>query len=310
MMIWINIFIILRVYATENSNNQRKYLLDGKTGTKMPGIKAKWILMLNFRLIIIVRRDFVRKLLIYTTSLLLSLALILNGCGSQTFPSGEKETSDMQNLEVQQAIALPVYKRTEIISSPDEAKQLLIDGNVRFKSGKLLGKDLSSSRRDDLLRNGQHPFAVIVSCSDSRVPPELLFDQALGDLFVVRVAGNVVAPVELGSIEYAVDHLKTPLVVVLGHEECGAVTAAVQGGETHGSIGTIIEKIKPSVDKAKAMGLEGKELIEMSTDLNTQNALRDISMSPIVKEGLEVNQLKIIGIKYDLDEGILKLIQE
>ena len=251
-----------------------------------------------------------RKLLIFTTSLLLSIALILNGCGTQTLPSSDKKTSDMENLEVQQAIAVPVYKRTEIISSPDEAKQLLIDGNVRFTSGKLLSKDLSSTRRDDLMRNGQHPFAVIVSCSDSRVPPELLFDQALGDLFVVRVAGNVVAPVELGSIEYAVEHLKTPLVVVLGHEECGAVTAAVQGGITHGSIGAIIEKIKPSVDKAKAMGLAGKDLIEMTTDLNTQNALSDISKSPIIKEGLEENQVKMIGIKYDLDEGILKLIQE
>ena len=251
-----------------------------------------------------------RKLIIYTSSLLLSIALILNGCGRQTLPSSEKETSNMENFEVQQAIAVPVYKRTEIISSPDEAKQLLIEGNVRFTSGKLLSKDLSSTRREDLMRNGQHPFAVIVSCSDSRVPPELLFDQALGDLFVVRVAGNVVAPVELGSIEYAVEHLKTPLVVVLGHEECGAVTAAVQGGETHGSIGAIIEKIKPSVDKAKAMGLAGKDLIEMSTDLNMQNALRDISKSPIIKEGLEENQVKIMGIKYDLDEGILKLIPE
>ena len=251
-----------------------------------------------------------RKPFIYITPLLLSIAIILSGCGSQTLPSSNKQSSDVDTPSVKQAIAVPVYKRTEIISSPDEAKQLLIDGNVRFTSGKPLSKDLSSTRRSDLMRNGQHPFAVIVGCSDSRVPPELLFDQALGDLFVIRVAGNVITPVELGSIEYAVEHLKTPLVVVLGHEECGAVTAAVQGGETRGSIGAIIDKIKPSVDRAKTMGLTGNDLIEMSTELNMQNALRDISKSPIIKEGVALHQVKTIGIKYDLDEDILKFINE
>jgi len=258
----------------------------------------------------IVRREFVRKSIIYFNSISLIFVLILSGCGSQTFPSNDKNSSTVENSAAQQAMTVPVYKRTEIISSPDEARQLLIDGNERFTSGKPLSKDLSSTKREDLMRNGQHPFAVIVSCSDSRVPPELLFDQALGDLFVVRVAGNVVTPVELGSIEYAVEHLKTPLVVVLGHEECGAVTAAVQGGETHGSIGAIIEKIKPAVDQAKAMKLSGQELIEMSTELNMQNALRDISKSPIIKEGVEVNHVKMIGIKYDLDEGILRFSNE
>jgi len=252
----------------------------------------------------------VRKSIIYFNSISLIFVLILSGCGSQTFPSNDKNSSTVENSAAQQAMTVPVYKRTEIISSPDEARQLLIDGNERFTSGKPLSKDLSSTKREDLMRNGQHPFAVIVSCSDSRVPPELLFDQALGDLFVVRVAGNVVTPVELGSIEYAVEHLKTPLVVVLGHEECGAVTAAVQGGETHGSIGAIIEKIKPAVDQAKAMKLSGQELIEMSTELNMQNALRDISKSPIIKEGVEVNHVKMIGIKYDLDEGILRFSNE
>ncbi|TGE36128.1 carbonic anhydrase [Desulfosporosinus fructosivorans] len=253
-----------------------------------------------------------KKSLVYITSLSLCIALNLSGCGSQTIPTSDKQSSNVENPPAQQAVAVPVpvYERIEIISSPDEAKQLLIDGNERFTSGKPLSKDLSSTRRGDLMKNGQHPFAVIVSCSDSRVPPELLFDQALGDLFVVRVAGNVITPVELGSIEYAVEHLKTPLVVVLGHEECGAVTAAVQGGTTHGSIGAIIEKIKPSVDSAKAMGLTGRDLIEMSTDLNMQNALKDISKSPIIKEGVEVRQVKMIGIKYDLDEGILQFSNE
>ena len=98
------------------------------------------------------------------------------------------KTSEQSNKQVQ----VPVYKRAEIISSPDVAKQLLIEGNGRFTSGKTLSKNLSTKKRVDLMKNGQHPFAVIVSCSDSRVPPELLLDQALGDLFVIRVAGNVI----------------------------------------------------------------------------------------------------------------------
>ncbi|TGE33286.1 carbonic anhydrase [Desulfosporosinus sp. Sb-LF] len=251
-----------------------------------------------------------KKPLTYIGAALLSLAMILSGCGSQTSPMADKQSSEVENLAVQQVIAAPVYKRVEVISSPEIAQQLLVEGNRRFTSGTPLSKDFSYTRRSDLMKNGQHPFAIIVSCSDSRVPPELLFDQALGDLFVVRVAGNVVTPVELGSIEYAVEHLKAPLVVVLGHEECGAVTAAVQGGETHGSIAAIIEKLKPAVNEARATGATGKELIEKSTDLNIQDALTDISRSPIVKEGMEAKQVKVIGMKYDLDEGLSNLIKD
>lgn len=123
-----------------------------------------------------------RKPLIYIGAGLLSLTMILSGCGSQTSHKTGEQSSDSVDPAVQKVIA-PVYKRTEIISSPDVAKQLLIEGNGRFISGKSLSKDLSSTKRMDLMKNGQHPFAVIVSCSDSRVPPELLFDQALGDLF-------------------------------------------------------------------------------------------------------------------------------
>ena len=245
-----------------------------------------------------------KKPFTYLSVALISLVIILNGCGSDNSPStGAKDPSAQEVLAT-----APVYKRTEIISSPDVAKELLIGGNERFTSGKPLSKDLSFKRRTELLENGQHPFAVVVSCSDSRVPPEILFDQALGDLFVIRVAGNVVTPVELGSVEYAVDHLKTPLVVVLGHEECGAVTAAVQGGETHGSIGAILEKLGPSVDEAKAMSLTDKNLIEKSSELNIKNVLTDISKSSIIREAVESNHVKLLGMKYDLDKGILDII--
>lgn len=220
------------------------------------------------------------------------IILILSGCGIKDFPS--QTTTSM-------------YQRSEIISSPDVAKQLLMDGNQRFVTGKLLSKDLSFAKRSDLLK-GQHPFAVVVSCSDSRVPPELLFDQALGDLFVVRVAGNVVDPIELGSVEYAVEHLKTPLVVVLGHERCGAVTTAAQGDPTEDNLGAIIKRIKPAVDKAKANGFQGNELIEKSVEINIQNTMADISKNSIIKNALENKRIKILGLKYDLDDGILKQI--
>jgi carbonic anhydrase len=129
-----------------------------------------------------------------------------------------------------------------------------MEGNQRFVSGKITIKDIGPAKREDLAVNGQKPFAVIVSCSDSRVPPEILFDQALGDIFVVRVAGNVLDPVAMGSVEYGAEHLGCPLLVVMGHENCGAVKATVDGGEAPGSISAIVDKIKPSVEKANRRG--------------------------------------------------------
>lgn len=244
----------------------------------------------------------------YTYVVLLCLVIALTGCNQSTRPMPDNSSVNSEGPTVQQALALPVYQRNEKITSPEGALQLLLEGNQRFKSGNILNKDLSTARRSDLLKKGQHPFAVVVSCSDSRVPPELLFDQALGDLFVVRVAGNIVTPVELGSIEYAVEHLNVPLIMVLGHEECGAVTAAVEGGVTHGSISAILDKIRPSVNDAKSEGLTGATLVEKSADLNIHNSLKDIAASPIIKEYIETKRLRILGYKYDLDEGGISLI--
>lgn len=248
-----------------------------------------------------------KPLLSYISIASFSLVILLSGCEAKNAPLPEKQSSYLADQTAQQVSAAPVYKRAELISSPEAAQQLLIEGNRRFALDNPLSKDLSSTRRGEL-KSGQHPFAVIVSCSDSRVPPELLFDQALGDLFVIRVAGNVVTPVEVGSIEYAVEHLKVPLVVVLGHEGCGAVTAAVQGGENHGRIGDIVDIIKPSVNKAKSSGAIGNDLIEKSVDLNIENTVNDIMLSSIIRKGVAAKQVKVIGSKYDLDEGVVKLI--
>jgi len=128
----------------------------------------------------------------------------------------------------------------------DEALKMLLDGNVRFVQGKQESKKLGDDRRKELAK-GQNPIAIILSCSDSRVPPEHIFNQGLGDIFVVRVAGNVADPIELGSIEYGAEHLNVPLVVVLGHKFCGAVKATVAGGKPEGNIEAIVKKINPAV---------------------------------------------------------------
>lgn len=194
---------------------------------------------------------------------------------------------------------------TEVVKqiSPKAAWQRLIDGNKRFSTGKLSEKHLGKATRAELTK-GQKPYAIVVSCSDSRVPPELVFDEGLGELFVIRVAGNVVDPIALGSIEYAVEHIHSPIIVVMGHEKCGAVTATAKGGEAPGSIGSIVEKIKPSLSLAKLKGVkEEHELIEQAAKENVLLTIKDIKASPIVKEALEKNDLKIIGAKYDLDTG-------
>jgi len=223
---------------------------------------------------------------ILVAMLVIALA-VLSGCSAKVSDTAAPKAADTAKKEVK---------------SGAEAKQLLTDGNNRFTAGSFAAKDLSSARRQELLA-GQKPFAIIVSCSDSRVPPELLFDQALGDLFVVRAAGNVVDPVAVGSVEYAVEHLGSPLIVVMGHEKCGAVKATVAGGEAPGSIGAIVAKIKPSVDKVKAAGVTGDELAEKSADENVQAVIAELEKSPIVKHFVESGKLTITGAKYHIGSG-------
>ncbi|HWP97651.1 MAG TPA: carbonic anhydrase [Syntrophomonadaceae bacterium] len=187
--------------------------------------------------------------------------------------------------------------------SAQQAKQLLVEGNKRFVSGEIGQKELGAGRRIDLFENGQFPFAVVLTCSDSRVPPELLFDQGLGQLFVVRVAGNVVDPVALGSIEYGAEHLGAPLLVVLGHSNCGAVKASVDGGEAPGSIGALVAKIKPSVDKMKAAGASGANLYEKVEDENVRAVIAEIGESPVVQHLVQHGHLEVVGAKYLLDSG-------
>jgi carbonic anhydrase len=194
--------------------------------------------------------------------------------------------------------------------SGNEALQLLRDGNKRFTSGNLAVKDTGANRREELVSKGQKPFAIIVTCSDSRVPPELIFDQALGDLFVIRTAGNVVDQIGVGSVEYAVEHLEVPLLVVMGHEKCGAVQAAVDGGEAPGGIAAIVSKIMPSVQKARAAGASGKDLYENSCVENIRATINDLKESHIVKHFLKDGKLTVVGAKYYLGSGEVNIFTE
>ncbi|HWR45144.1 carbonic anhydrase [Sporomusa sp.] len=187
--------------------------------------------------------------------------------------------------------------------SADVAQQMLVDGNKRFTSEKYADSQIGQARRTELVK-GQHPFAVIVSCSDSRVPPELLFDQGLGDLFVVRVAGNVLDSIELGSIEYAVEHLGAKLIVVLGHEKCGAVKATVDGGEVPPNIKAIAAKIQPAVTAAKAAN--SANVYEAATDANVLNMVAALHADPVITH---VGGVKILGAKYHLESGAVEFIK-
>jgi carbonic anhydrase len=196
----------------------------------------------------------------------------------------------------------PIYSSDVKAKSvpPVKAWEKLVEGNKRYYKDKMAHPRGNKKRRGELTKT-QKPFAIILSCSDSRVPPELLFDQGLGDLFVVRTAGNVVDDVAIGSLEYAVEHLGVKLIVVLGHERCGAVSASVKGGEVPGHICAITNKIKPSVKAAKK---QKGDLVENTVKENVRSVVKELKTSkPILTEFIKKHGLKIIGARYDLDTG-------
>jgi len=170
-----------------------------------------------------------------------------------------------------------------------------------------------AERRTETATNGQRPFVTMLSCSDSRVPLELDDDQGIGDIFVVRVAGNVCGVHEMGSIEYGVDHVGTPLLVILGHTQCGAVTAAATGAEVHGHIRPLVEKIAPAVSKAQAAhsGLHGEDLVPAATEANVWHAAEELFRhSPETRHLVQAGKLKLVGAIYDVKSGQVKWLGE
>ncbi len=202
--------------------------------------------------------------------------------------------------------ALPLHAEESKGVGADEALARLMEGNKRFVEMKLAHPDQDAGCRTNLAK-GQQPFAVILGCSDSRVPPEVIFDQGLGDLFVVRVAGNVADDLGIASMEYAVEHLGSRLIVVLGHERCGAVTAAVKGGEFPGHLPALMTALKPAVDKSKG---EAGDAIDNAIVANVQITAEQLRESkPILAEMMEKGEIKIVGGRYDLDTGAVELIK-
>jgi carbonic anhydrase len=188
--------------------------------------------------------------------------------------------------------------------SPEEALKRLLDGNKRFTGHHLEHPDQSEERVLQLTQ-AQHPLATVLSCADSRVTAEIIFDQGLGDIFDVRVAGNIATPAVIGSIEYAVALLETPLLMVLGHERCGAVTAAVDHGILGGAMGTFVDAILPAVDSVK--GQPG-DAVDNAVSANVSYQVDQLLRSELVRDRQASVQLHIVGARYDLDTGIVTLV--
>ncbi len=210
----------------------------------------------------------------------------------------------------------PVVRRAEVRSAPEPVEdtpaatwQELLQGNLRFVSGKPRTREYVKTRKE--LAKGQHPRAVVLACSDSRVSPELLFDKNLGDIFVVRTAGNVADPVALGSIEYAVEHLGAKLLVVLGHEECGAVAAAA-AGKPAGSpnIQAIIDRIAPAISVLGNAGTS-PTLRRVRVELNANYSMAQVlKQSAILREKLHAGELGTVTAVYGLESGVITRIDE
>ena len=180
-----------------------------------------------------------------------------------------------------------------------------MEGNQRYIEQKRTFPDQARSRVVEVAQ-GQHPFATILACSDSRVAPEIIFDQGLGDLFDIRVAGNFLDDVVLGNMEYAAVELGVPLLVILGHERCGAVKAALDGKAVPGHISTLVAAIKPAVDSTKGQtGDAWDNAVRANVKMNV-NKLQ--SSSPILAEAVQAGKLKVVGGRYDLDSGKVEII--
>lgn len=190
--------------------------------------------------------------------------------------------------------------------SAREALALLKEGNARFVCSQTEGPNRAKEQRRLTASQGQRPFVTIISCSDSRVPLSVIFDRGIGDIFTVRVAGNVCGPSEIGSTEYAVEHLKTPLVVILGHTKCGAITAVANGDEVSGYLLDLAKRIIPAVEKARneAHDLTGDELLTECAIQNVKCQMESLVRdSDAIRRFLKAGTVELIGALYDVEHG-------
>jgi carbonic anhydrase len=230
-------------------------------------------------------------------SIIITLCLMAITCGS-TLASGSKE----------------------IKPGPDEAISMLKAGNERFVTGKVIMPHTDAARlalagRED---QGNYAYATVITCSDSRVPVEILFDAGIMDIFVIRVAGNVLDIDEIGSVEYGLAHVNTPVFVVLGHTQCGAVTAVTNAVQGHGhplerNIPPLVDNIAPAVKKAIANNPEaqGANLIPYAIEENVWQGIEDLFMqSPVSRDLVNAGKVKVVGAIYDVSNGKINWLPE
>ena len=195
-----------------------------------------------------------------------------------------------------------------VVADGQDALALLIEGNERFVAGKPRHSH-ESPRRRAMVAGRQHPFAVILGCADSRVPPEIIFDVGLGDTFVIRVAGNLAGPYEAGSIEYAIEHLGTPLVLVLGHEGCGAVTAAFGAFDPHTPVELVglLELVSEAlVDIDPSLPIEAR--IHLGVEANVRHSVDQLKQIADRIDNPQENRATIVGGVYELETGRVRMI--
>lgn len=223
-------------------------------------------------------------------TVLIITSMMLIGCNENNNSTNTKN--------VENSVSEFIIVDTDV-SSSDEALQILKEGNARFATDKSVLRNINAERRESL-KNGQNPYAVIVSCSDSRVTPTTVFNAGLGELFDIRLAGNVVDDDALASIEYAVEHLNTPLIVVMGHQSCGAVTATynevVKGEKVSGNMESFVKKITPSVNK--------NGTIDDAIHTNIDMVVKEISEDKGIKTLIDQGKVKVVGAYYDLNGNV------
>lgn len=188
--------------------------------------------------------------------------------------------------------------------TPDQALEKLVAGNDRFVNQKRTKRNQDQNRLTEVAQ-GQEPFAAILGCADSRVPVEIVFDQGLGDLFVCRVAGNIATPEEIGSLEFGTLVLGAKVLIVMGHERCGAVKAAIKGGELPGQIDSLIKSIDIGTVTSKSDDLTS---LEKAAKANVSHQVKVLKKSPVLSDLIAKGQLKIVGSYYDLDTGKVSLV--
>ncbi|MBQ9746497.1 MAG: carbonic anhydrase [Clostridia bacterium] len=186
----------------------------------------------------------------------------------------------------------------ENLDSAEKVMAYLMEGNAEYVAGKS-SADISAQKRKDTAENGQFPYAVVVTCSDSRVPAEHIFSAGVGELFVIRTAGNVMGEFELGSVEYGAEHLGANLVVVLGHTGCGAVDAAMNGG-AHGNI----EKITEEISSCLTEGCTARE----AEIINVRNSIEKIESTEIMAELIEAGKVRVAGAVYNIETGRVEFL--